>query len=135
MKRPIATKNMIEYKLSEDGKTILSLDGSGKLVVPPTVEKLGCGIRNRNQISTLVFSEGCTKIGPEWDIDFWEVIDHDAILSEITLPSTMKEVAEGAFSEFRCIKFVWVPVGMKDYFMGILPERLAECVEEQGRYD
>ena len=135
MYRPIATKYMIECKLSEDGKTILSLDGYGELVVPPTVEKLGCEIRNRNQISKLVFSEGCTKIGPEWDIDGWIVIDHDAILEEIILPSTMKEVAQGAFSEFCCIKYVWVPVGMKDYFKGILPERLAECVVEQGRRD
>ena len=134
MYKAIATKTMIECKLSKDGKTILSLDGYGELVVPPTVEKLGCEIKDRNQISKLVFSEGCTKIGPEWDIDGWAVIDHDAILSEITLPSTMKEVAEGAFSEFLCIKFVWVPVGMKDYFMGILPERLAKHVVEQGRF-
>ena len=123
---------MIECKLSEDGKTIMSLEGYGELVVPPTVEKLGCEIKSRNQISTIVFSEGCTKIGPEWDIDCWEVVDHEAILSEITLPSTMKEVAEGAFSEFRCIKFVWVPVGMKEYFMGVLPKRLAERVVEHG---
>lgn len=123
---------MIEYTLSEDGKTILSLDGRGELVVPPTVEKLGCEIRNRNQISKLVFSEGCTKIGPEWNIDYWEVVDHDAILEEITLPSTMKEVDAEAFSWFCCIKFVWVPVGMKEYFKDILPKRLAECVMEQG---
>lgn len=42
---------MIEYTLSEDCKTILSLSGYGELVVPSTVERLGCEIKDRNQIS------------------------------------------------------------------------------------
>ena len=124
---------MIEYTLSEDCKTILSLSGYGELVVPSTVERLGCEIKDRNQISKIVFSEGCTKIGPEWNIDSWEVIDHDAILKEITLPSTMKEVAKDAFKEFLCVKSVWVPVGMKEYFLNILPEHLAKHVVERGK--
>ena len=123
---------MIKYTLSEDGKTMLSINGSGKLVVPPTVEDFDSeGIKSRNQLCEIVFSEGCTRIGPGWDIDAYVVIDHCAILNEITLPSSMKEVDENAFSNFDCIEYVWVPVGMKDYFKRILPKHLAKYVVEQ----
>ena len=123
-----------EYGIySDDGKTMLEVTAKGKLVVAPSVEDLapeGSAKLGRNQLNEIVFSEGCTKIGAGWNIDMLEVIDHPACLHEITLPSTIKEVAKGAFSQYECIKNVWVPAGMKDYFLTILPEHLAKHVKE-----
>ena len=45
----------------------------------------------------------------------------------------MKEVAKDAFKEFLCVKSVRVPVGMKEYFLNILPEHLAKHVVERGK--
>jgi hypothetical protein len=123
-----------EYGIySDDGKIMLEVTAKGKLVVAPSVEDLspeGSAKLGRNQLNEIVFSEGCTKIGKGWDIDPMEVMDHPACLHEITLPSTIKEVAKGAFSEYECINNVWVPAGMKDYFLTILPEHLAKHVIE-----
>ena len=123
-----------EYGIySDDGKIMLEVTAKGKLIVAPSVEDLapeGGAKLKRHQLSEIVFSEGCTKIGAGWDIDPLEVIDHPACLHEITLPSTIKEVAKNAFSEYECIKNVWVPAGMKDYFMTILPEHLAKHINE-----
>jgi len=120
---------------SEDGKIMLSVTASGKLVVPPIVEDLAkneegfCQLK-RNQLNEIVFSEGCTKIGSGWDIDIYDIVDHDdGSLHDIYLPSTIQEVDANAFSHYYSIRNVWVPRGFKGKICKMLPKHLAKHVK------
>ena len=130
---------------SDDGKTMLKVTVGGRLVVRPSVENLavdeeGYSPLCRNQLSSIVFTEGCTRIGTGWDLHYFDVIDHDDYkLQDIYLSSTIREVDPHAFSNYSGICNVWVPKGMKEHFCGILPEYLARHVktgygDEQGAW-
>lgn len=130
----ILTNEYGTYSL--DGKTMLSITCRGKLVVPATVEDLALNAKGehqiyRNQLTEVIFSEGCTKIGAGWTIDYYEVMDHDdTSLRIITLPSTIQEVAPNAFDDFSFLKKVFIPQGTKSHFQNILPKHLSEILYE-----
>ena len=127
-----------------DGKTIyLKYPGRDPLRIKSGVENLAYYAPNSvyhylkkyqtsSNLTTLEFKEGVTTIGTGWE----EIRESKSTYTpqvDIYLPSTLKTVNTDAFSRMiTMIRSVYVPKGMIETMLPILPPHLRPFVKERG---
>ncbi len=127
-----------------DGKTVYWKSLCEHLCIRPGIENMAyrasCSVNNNiiryqraYNLKTLEFMEGVTTIGTGWE----EIRMAESKYTpevEIYLPSTLKSVNPEAFSRMiTMIRCVYVPKGMTETMLPILPSHLRPYIKERSK--